>query len=536
MLAKKRYVMAVDDGTTGIRAMIFDHDASVVSQSYELISPIVPRAGWLEQDGLEVWEKCVVVMKKALKEAKLSASDIACVGISCQRTTSLLWDKSTGKPLCNAITWQDTRSADLCQKAYDASKMKTIRSLGKMTKGLSKVVPSIRKSASGARLVTAANLSFPTASSLGHNQWMLENTKGVSEVLASGNLLCGTIDSWLIWKMTKGSVFATDFSNASSTGMFDTFQLKWSDLFLDLFKIPLEILPEIKQTSDDFGMMDKGVLGSEIPIGSAVADQQSSLFAQGCFEPGMVKCTNGTGTFIDMNVGDKPPASMYRLLPLIAWKLNGRVTYMLEGMINTTGSAVEWMQKNVGLIKNPAESEKLSFGVSDTGGVYFVPAFTGLSSPYWDPHASGIVVGLSRKTTREHLVRSALEGIAYRCKDVLHAMELDTGLSIKGLKADGGASQNNFLLQFMSDMLDAKVDRPVMLEGTALGAAYLAGLSQGFWDSKEEILKTHKIEKSFSPAMSNQKRDQLYDGWKKAIKRSFLWREDVLELVEEMAQ
>ncbi|MEA2053504.1 MAG: FGGY family carbohydrate kinase [Candidatus Thermoplasmatota archaeon] len=519
-----KYIMAIDEGTTGVRAIIFDRDSNIVSHAYEEIPQIFPRPGWCEQEGEEIWKKCISVMKTAMGSKDIKANNIEAIGITTQRSTNLLWDKKSGKPVYNAITWHDTRTADICREMDGKGKMRVVRSLGHFTKGVSKLWDGIRMTGTGALLITASNLSFTPASALAHTHWLLDNVEGVKKKALRGEILCGTMDTWLIWKLTNGKIHATDFSNASSTGMFDSFSLKWSKMFLETFDIPTDILPEVKETAGDFGIVDKKILGVEVPIRSAVADQQSALFTEGCFNPGEVKCTNGTGSFIDMNVGSRPPASLHKLLPLIAWGIDGRVTYMLEGMINTTGSAVQWLKDNLGIIQNVEDSDDMASAVDGTEGVYFVPAFTGLSSPYWDPHACGIAVGLSRKTRKEHIVRAVLEGIVYRCKDILMSMETDSALKIASIKADGGASNNNFLLQFTADMLDIRVERPKILDGTALGAAYLAGLASDYWQSKDEVIEKRKIDRVFEPHMSEEKRDILYEGWKQAIKRSFKWR------------
>ncbi len=520
-MKNKKYIMAIDEGTTGIRAIIFDHDGSVVSHAYDEIKQIFPKTGWCEQDAVEVWKKCKDVMRKATS-GNIRADEIEAIGITTQRSTNLLWERKTGKPIYNAITWHDTRTSDLCREMDRKGKIRMIKALGRFVRGISKVWKGARMTSAGALLVAASNLSFTPASALAHTAWMLDNIEGAREKAMNGEILFGTMDTWLIWNLTNGRVHATDFSNASSTGIFDSFSLKWSKLFLDTFGIPESILPEVRDTSGDFGIADKKILGAEVPIRSAVADQQASLFAEGCFNPGEVKCTNGTGSFIDMNVGSKPPASLHKLMPHIAWSIDGRVTYMLEGMMNTTGSAVQWL-KEVGIIRDVKETDAMASSVESTEGVYFVPAFTGLSSPYWDPHACGIAVGLSRKTGREHIVRAVLEGIVYRCRDILLAMEIDTGLKISSIKADGGASANNFLLQFMADVLNTRVERPEILDGTALGAAYLAGLASGYWKSKEEIIEKRKVDRVFEPGMDEEKRQMLYNGWKRAIERSFEW-------------
>lgn len=517
-----KYIMAIDAGTTGIRAIIFDHDCNIVSQAYEEISQIFPQPRWHEQDAEEIWRKCVDVMKKAINEGAIKAKNIEAIGITTQRSTNLLWRRD-GKPIYNAITWQDTRTAEICKKMDRKGKIVLARGIGNIVKNAAKLFKGIRRTKTGAKLITASSISFSPASSLAHTKWILDNVKEAKRKAAKGEILFGTIDTWLVWKLTGGKIHATDFSNAGATGMFDIFALRWNKIFLDIFDIPHEILPEIRETAGDFGTIDKKILGAEIPIRSVVADQQAALFAEGCFNAGDIKCTHGTGSFIDMNIGNTPPASLHKLLPFIAWKIDGKVTYMLEGMANTTGAAIQWLKDNLGIIKNPEETEKMAYSVDDTGGVYFVPAFTGLSSPYWDPHACGMVIGLGRKTRKEHIVRAVLEGIVYRCKDIMHAMESDTGLRIASIKAHGGASRNNFLLQFMADMLDVRVERPKILDVTALGSAFLAGLAADYWQSKEEVIEKRKVDRVFEPSMDEEKREKLYDGWRKAVERASEW-------------
>ena len=515
------YILVIDAGTTGIRSIIFDKETTIVSQAYAEIPQIYPQPGWSEQDPHVIWDTCINVVKESLTKGGLTAEHIAAIGITNQRSTSLLWDKKTGAPVYNAITWQDTRAAELCRDMDKKMKMRFLRGIGSVVKALSGVISPVRKSKFGKLLITVSTLSFTPATSLAHIGWVLRNVDGVRERAEQGELLAGTIDTWLIWKLTGGHVHATDFSNASATNMFDTFKLQWSDLFLDLFDIPKHILPEVRETSGDFGTTD--IFGAPIPITSAVADQQSALFAETCFTPGDVKCTHGTGTFIDMNVGSEPSVSFHKLLPMIAWNLNGKVTYMLEGYLGVTGSAVQWLCDGLQIVAEPCDTEDMASSVKDTGGVYVVPAFQGLTSPYWDPLARGIVIGLTRGTTKEQVVRATLEAIAYRCRDVLLAMEMDSGVRIKSIKSDGNASQNNFLLQFMADILDAEIERPQLLEATALGAAFFAGLKVGYWTSKEDINQYRKVDKQFQPTMGSSEREMRYCTWKKAVERSFNW-------------
>lgn len=518
------YIMAVDAGTTGIRAIIFDHEGLVVSQAYEELTPILPREGWSELDPEALWQRCRSVMSSSLTKEHISPHSIAALGIATLRSTNLLWNATTGRPLYNAITWHDTRTASLCQRMDRHRTMRTVRSLGQLTKSIGRIWPNIRHTPTGARLITAAHLSFTPASALAHTRWLLDYLEGARQQAERGEVLMGTIDTWLVWKLTGGQVHATDFSNASSTNMFDSFSLEWSDMFLNIFDIPPSLLPEVRETADDYGYVDESLLGAPIPIRSVVADQQAALFGETCFSPGEVKCTNGTGTFIDMNVGPRPPASLHRLIPLIAWKLDGRVTYMLEGMINTTGSAIQWLRDNLKIIDSVEDSNHFAQAISDTGDVYFVPGFTGLSSPYWDPHACGVAIGLGRNTCREHIVRAVLEGIVYRCKDIMVAMQSDVGIPVTSITVDGGACRNDFLVQFTADMLNVTVQRPVMVDGTAKGAAYLAGLAVDYWSSLDELRDKQLIDQVFKPTISDEKRQRLYAGWKRAITKSFKWR------------
>ncbi|MGC9554575.1 MAG: FGGY family carbohydrate kinase, partial [Thermoplasmatota archaeon] len=519
------YVMALDAGTTGIRAIVFDHDARVVSQAYQELHPVYPREGWCELDPEDVWRQCLSVMQIALRQKDIPPRNLAALGIATLRSTNLLWDRQTGRPLYNAITWHDTRTASLCRQMDGHRSMRLVRGLGRMAQGIARLWPDLRHTPTGARLITAAHMSFTPASALAHTRWMLDHVEDARQRAEAGEVLTGTMDTWLVWKLTGGEVHATDFSNASATNMFDSFSLKWSDLFLELFDIPAAMLPEVRDTTADFGEVDASLLGSPLPIRSVVADQQAALFGETCFSPGDVKCTNGTGTFIDMNVGPRPPASLHKLLPLIAWSIDGQVTYMLEGMINTTGSAIQWLRDNLQIIESVEDSDRLAQTVPDTEDVYFVPGFTGLSSPYWDPHACGVAVGLGRNTRKEHIVRAVLEGIVYRCKDILLAMEIDAGIPIKSITVDGGACRNDFLVQFTADMLNVTVQRPAMVDGTAKGAAYLAGLAAGYWSSLDELREKQHIDQVFEPSIGEERRRRLYAGWKRAITKSFKWRD-----------
>ncbi len=517
----EHYILVIDAGTTGIRSIIFDRETHIISQAYAELPQIYPEPGWTEQDPEAIWETCLKVVKESLDNKNLTSENIKAIGITNQRATSLLWDKKTGAPIHNAITWQDTRAAALCRKMDKKMKMRFLRGLGILAKSLSGVFPIVKKSRLGKVLITISILTFTPATSLAHIGWVLTHLEGVRERAEKGELLAGTIDTWLIWKLTEGRVHATDFSNASATNMFDTFRLQWSDLFLGIFDIPKQILPEVKETSDNFGSTN--IFGGSIPITGVCADQQSALFGETCFNPGEVKCTHGTGTFIDMNVGNEPVTSPHKLVPMIAWNLGGEVTYVLEGYLGTTGCVIQWLCEGLRIAQDPSETDGMARTVKDTGGLYVVPAFQGLTSPYWDPLARGIMVGLTRGTKKEQVVRATLEGIAYCCKDIVLAMEEDSGVKVTSMKVDGGASRNDFLLQFMADLLNVEIERPDMVETTSLGAAFFAGLKVGYWTSKEDIIRHRKVERKFLPAMEKSEREIRYKKWKKAVERSLNW-------------
>ncbi len=518
----KKYILVNDVGTTGTRAVIFDHETNLVSEVYKEIPQLFPKPGWTEQDPVGLFESCVAVMREALEAAGLRADQIEAMGIATQRATSLLWDAKTGEPLYNAITWQDTRMSDACEKINRSSLFRLLHVLGGGYQRIAPLSEALRKNAVGKLLITAAHFTVTPAQSSAHARWILDNISGAVARAQAGEILFGTIDSWLVWNYTKGVVHATDFSNVSATGMFDPFGMRWSPLLLKPFGLPGGLkLPEIRETSGDFGSTD--VLGHPIPIKCVVADQQAALFGEACFEGGNVKCTNGTGTFIDMNTGDAPMASIHRMTPMIAWKMAGKTTYMIEGLISSAGSSIQWLRDNLGIIKDARESEELAQSCADCGGVYVVPAFTGLTAPYWDPYARGTVIGLTRATTREQIVRATLESIAYQCRDVIEAMEKDTGIKVSSIKADGGASQNDFLLQFLADILDIEVERPVMLEATALGAAYFAGIAANYWKYPDDIIDIRRIDRTFKPEMDASIREILYSGWKKAVGRACSW-------------
>ena len=517
-----RFILINDVGTTGVRAVVFDEKAEALVEEYEEIEQVYPHPGWTEQDPELLFELCIDVSRRAMDRLGITPSRLAAMGIATQRATSLLWDGETGKPFYNAITWQDTRMADFCTRVNESLLFRVLHWLGGLYRGLALMKPALRRPMLGKLLITAANFTVTPAQSSAHVRWVLDNVPEAREAEARGKALFGTLDTWLLWKYTGGEVHATDYSNVSATGMFDPFGMRWSPLLLRPFRLPGRLrLPEIRETSGHFGTTV--VFGEPVPITSLVADQQAALFAEACFHPGDVKCTNGTGTFIDMNTGEEPMASTHRLTPMIAWRLGGRTTYMLEGFISSSGASVQWLRDNLGIIQDLSESEEMACRAGDCGGVYVVPAFTGLTAPYWDPYARGTVLGLTRSTTREQVVRATLESIAYQCRDVVEAMERDSGMKVERIIADGGASRNDFLLQFMADIMDVRVERPGMLEATALGAAYLAGLAVGLWKFPDDILRTRKVDRVFEPTMDRETRERLYSGWKRAVERACRW-------------
>lgn len=518
----EKYILVNDVGTTGTRAVIYDGDTNVIAEVYTELPQVFPKPGWTEQEPNVMFEKCVQVTREALEKAGLKASDIAAMGIATQRATSMLWDRNTGEPVYNAITWQDTRMSDRCEEINRSGLFKALHVIGGAYQRIAPLSDSLKKNSVGKLLITAAHFTVTPAMSPAHARWTLDNVPGAAEKARSGDLLLGTVDTWLVWNYTKGKVHATDYSNVSATGMYDPFGMRWSSLLLKPFGLPGDVkLPEIRETSGDFGATE--LFGDPIPIKCVVADQQAALFGEACFEKASVKCTNGTGTFVDMNTGDEPTASIHKLTPLIAWQMDGKTTYMLEGIISSAGSSVQFLRDNLKMIEDASECEDLALSAEDTGGVYLVPAFTGLTAPYWDPYARGTVIGLTRGTTREQIVRATLESIAYQCKDVVAAMEKDTGIAVKTVKSDGGASQNNFLMQFLADILDVKVDRPEMLEATALGAAYFTGIAAGMWKYPDDILRIHRIEREFTPRMQAETRNSLYAGWLRAVERARRW-------------
>ncbi|MDK2794063.1 MAG: glycerol kinase [Caldanaerobacter sp.] len=495
-----KYVMALDQGTTSSRAIIFDHSGKIVASQNQEFKQIYPKAGWVEHDPMEIWGTQIGVAKGVIEKAGINPEDIAAIGITNQRETTVVWDKNTGKPIYNAIVWQCRRTAPICDDLKN--------------KGFDK---KIREKTG---LVVDAYFSGTKV------KWILDNVEGAREKAERGELLFGNIDTWLIWNLTRGKVHVTDYSNASRTMLFNIHELKWDKEILEELNVPENMLPEVKPSSHVYGYTDKSIFGVEIPIAGDAGDQQAALFGQACFKPGMAKNTYGTGCFMLMNTGEKAVPSKTGLLTTIAWGIDGKVEYALEGSIFITGAAIQWLRDELRIIDNAPQSEEYALKVEDTNGVYVVPAFVGLGAPYWDMYARGVIVGLTRGAKREHIIRATLESIAYQTRDVLEAMQEDSGIKLQALKVDGGASANNFLMQFQADILGVPVDRPQVIETTALGAAYLAGLAVGFWNSREEIEKNWNIDRRFEPAMEEEKREKLYRGWKKAVERAMKWAEE----------
>lgn len=493
----KNYVLVIDEGTTGTRALIFDKEFNIVSQCYEEFTQYTPSEDKVEHDAMEIYAKSVGVCREAIEKAKIASSDIAAIGITNQRATCLVWDKNTGVPLYNAIVWQDNRTAALCQEINDS------------------------EWGEKARKATGWTVAPVYSSLMLH--WYLENVPEIKEKIESGEALFGTIDTWLIWKLTGGKSHVVSYSNASVMGSLDLSTGEWYTEFLDYLGISTDIYPEIVNDSGNYGTTDPDIFGAEIPICGAIADQHAALYAQGCRSKGTCKITNGTGSFLDINIGDECVVSDQGLNTVIAWKIGDEINYALEGFEAVTGSAVQWLRDGLQVIGKSSESEPLARSVEDSNGVYFVPALAGLSAPYHDPYARGTIFGISRGATKAHIVRATLEGVAYRLKDILDVVEKESGVKMTDIRIDGGASMNDLLAQLMADMLDARVDRPLSVEATSLGAAEMAGLAAGLW-TEADFDKSLEIDKSFEPAITPEKREELYAGWREAIERSVGWR------------
>lgn len=487
-----KYILAFDQGTTSSRAIVFDHDGTIVSVAQKEFKQIFPQPGWVEHDPEEIWSTQLGVAAEAITKAGLTTEQIHAIGITNQRETTIVWDRNTGKPIYNAIVWQDRRTADFC----DELKRKNLHILIQQRTGL---------------VVDA----YFSASKI---KWILDNVEGARAKAEKGELCFGTVDTWLLWNLTKGQVHATDVSNASRTMLMNLQTLQWDGELEKIFNIPGNMLPQIRSSSEVYGTTQNILTATNIPIAGIAGDQQSALFGQMCTKEGMVKNTYGTGCFMLMNTGEKAVISRNNLLTTVAWKINGKTEYALEGSVFIAGAVVQWLRDGLGIIRSSGDVEKLAAKVNDSEGVYVVPAFTGLGAPYWNQHARGTMVGMTRGTTAAHIAKAALDSIAYQTADVLKAMEADAGISIAELRVDGGATINNGLLQFQSDILHTTVVRPQVTETTALGAAYLAGLATGYWSSIDEIQQQWKVDRRFEPALDDDKSNALYAGWLKAVK------------------
>ena len=488
----KKYILSLDAGTTSSRAILFNHDSEIVSVAQKEFTQIYPKAGWVEHDAMEIWATQSGVVTEAMSKIGATAEDIAAIGITNQRETTVVWDRKTGEPIYNAIVWQCRRTASFC----DELKARGLEDYVRENTGL-----VIDAYFSGTKI-----------------NWILNNVPGARERAEKGELAFGTIDTWLIWKLTDGKVHVTDYSNASRTMAFNIKTLKWDEKMLKELDIPASMLPEVRPSSAVYGTTS--LYGAEIPIAGAAGDQQAALFGQACFEPGMAKNTYGTGCFMLMNTGDKPVKSNSGLVTTIAWGLDGEVDYALEGSIFVAGAAIQWLRDEVRLVDSSPDSEFYCNKVADTNGVYMVPAFVGLGAPHWDMYARGAILGLTRGANKSHLIRATVESLAYQTKDVLDAMEKDSNIKLAALKVDGGACANDFLMQFQADILGVPVDRPSIVETTAMGAAYLAGLAVKFWDGKADVTAAWKLDRSFNPAMDADVRAKLYAGWLKAVECS----------------
>ncbi|GGC84232.1 glycerol kinase [Thalassobacillus devorans] len=489
---EKKYILSIDQGTTSSRAILFDEAGTIVGTGQKEFEQFFPKPGWVEHDANEIWTSVLACIADVLRKTDIDPSQVAGIGITNQRETTVVWDKNTGKPVYKAIVWQSRQTEGIC---------KDLREQGHNDLFRDKTGLLLDPYFSGTKV-----------------KWILDNVEGAREKADNGDLLFGTMDTWLVYKLTGGKVHITDYSNASRTLMFNIYDLKWDDELLDILGVPKSMLPEVKQSSEVYGnTVDYHFFGHEVPIAGIAGDQQAALFGQACFEKGMAKNTYGTGCFMLMNTGEKGVKSEHGLLTTLAWGLDGKVEYALEGSIFVAGSAIQWLRDGLKLIDSAPETENLASSVDSTDGVYLVPAFVGLGTPYWDSDARGAVFGLTRGTSKEHFVRATLESLAYQTKDVLDAMIADSELDLKKLRVDGGAVKNNFLMQFQSDILGVPVERPVVQETTALGSAYLAGLAVGYWKDKNEIKQQWKNDRTFEGEMEESRQEELYNGWKKAV-------------------
>lgn len=495
----KEYVMALDQGTTSSRCIIFDKQGKMKSIAQKEFTQIYPKPGWVEHDPMEIWSSQISVATEAMAKLGIIADQIASIGITNQRETTIVWNKHTGQPVYNAIVWQCRRTSDMIGELK-------ARGLEDYIKDKTGLIPDAYFS--GTKI-----------------KWILDHVPGAREAAKAGELLFGTVDTWIIWNLTKGKTFVTDYTNASRTMLYDIRRLTWDEKILEELDIPVQMLPEVKPSSCIYGYSDRALFGEAIAIAGAAGDQQAALFGQCCHDKGEVKNTYGTGCFLLMNTGNEAIVSKHGLITTIAASTGQEVSYALEGSVFVAGAAVQWLRDELLLIRNAAESEKYALQVPDTNGVYVVPAFAGLGAPYWDQYARGAIVGITRGCNREHIIRATLEAIAYQTQDVLKAMEGDSGITLKSLKVDGGACANRFLMQFQADILNVEVLKPECIETTALGAAYLAGLAVGFWKDRDEIRRNWALAEIFRPNMSEEKRTTLISGWKKAVKRSFAWED-----------
>ncbi|WP_433944791.1 glycerol kinase GlpK [Paenibacillus sp. SN-8-1] len=488
----EKYIMSLDQGTTSSRAILFNKQGEIVYTAQREFPQYFPHPGWVEQNANEIWSSILAVIASCLAESGVKPSQIEGIGITNQRETTVVWDKETGVPIYNAVVWQSRQTAGIC----DELKAAGLDGLFREKTGL-----LIDAYFSGTKV-----------------KWILDHVEGSRERAERGELLFGTIDTWLIWKLSGGAVHVTDYSNASRTLMYNIHELKWDDELLEILDIPKAMLPEVRPSSEVYGhTADYHFFGQQVPIAGAAGDQQAALFGQACYEQGMVKSTYGTGCFMLMNTGTEPVVSKHGLITTIAWGINGKVEYALEGSIFVGGSAIQWLRDGLRMFRDSKDSEQYAARVESTDGVYLVPAFVGLGSPYWDSEVRGAMFGLTRGTTKEHFIRATLESLAYQTKDILNVMEQDSGIPVKTLRVDGGAVKNNFLMDFQSDILGLPVERPVINETTALGAAYLAGLAIGYWKDQDEICEKWSLERVFEPKMDEERKNKLYEGWKRAV-------------------
>lgn len=495
-----KYVMALDAGTTSNRCILFNEKGEICSMAQKEFTQYFPKPGWVEHDANEIWSSQLGVAVEAMEKIDASYADIAGIGITNQRETTIVWDKKTGEPVYNAIVWQCRRTSEYC----DELKNKNLTEVFRKKTGL-----IIDAYFSGTKI-----------------KWILDNVEGAREKAEKGELLFGTVETWLIWKLTKGKVHVTDYSNASRTLLFNINTLEWDDEILEILNIPKSMLPEVKPSSCVYGKSHSKFFGGEIPVAGAAGDQQAALFGQTCFDAGEVKNTYGTGCFMLMNTGDKPVFSKNGLVTTIAWGLDGKITYALEGSIFVAGASIQWIRDELRLIDSSEDSEYMAKKVKDTNGCYVVPAFTGLGAPHWDQYARGVIVGITRGVNKYHIIRATLESIAYQVNDVIDAMKADSGIEISALKVDGGASANDFLMQIQSNLINAPVRRPKCVETTAMGAAYLAGLAVGYWKNKKYVIKNWNIDKTFYPDINEEERINKIKGWNKAVKYSYGWAKD----------